>query len=512
MVTCNPKEALGPIKFIQCLLENQCPPEDMSQHGIGAHINHDDAMAQLIDEEMKFKKTMDSFQNEMPRLTHDYEIISYVKGHVKPAAYELLKAVAGIVFSKESIDVFLGNRRYTAYFQIVLQNFHAILLEGNMYEDVVTAASFSQDGNMKSGAFHLYGSLLDKMKPLFHSAGSSFCTHHCEIQCQGMAVSSLEEVLKEQHAQANKAFQALSKQVYPIPAGEEESLARFYREMVTFFEDGDFNPLMSSPTNPLGTQFQCIFQEMLIQVKLLIAKTQDHELQQDDIWFLNLLINKALPSIQAILERQCPYVDSLDLMESVVTLFDINVRAKNVSAVPAESNLRFHHSEWWLYGLPHLQFVAPKEGFFVIPTTASIGTTDFIKWKALPFGIIQIPFDILYVDRFFQTPLDFLVHDYQHARRHWWETYLNVYDTQFDVTRDIEFRPPSCYFESSDSVLHFSRGDWLQRVENLVRNETTTIMAGLMKMIKVQDFKSPEFRHLNLSSLPANVQEDERNM
>jgi len=134
------------------------------------------------------------------------------------------------------------------------------------------------------------------------------------------------------------------------------------------------------------------------------------------------------------------------------------------------------------------------------------------KWKALPFGIIQIPFDILYVDRYFQTPLEFLCHDYQHARRHWWETYLNIYATQFDVTRDIEFRPPSFHFESSDSVLHFSRSDWLQRVEDLVRTETTPIMTGLMKMIKIQDFKSAELRHLNMSELPANAQEGERNM
>jgi len=134
-----------------------------------------------------------------------------------------------------------------------------------------------------------------------------------------------------------------------------------------------------------------------------------------------------------------------------------------------------------------------------------------IKWKALPFGIIQIPFDILYVDRYFQTPMEFLVHDYQHARRHWWETYLNVYATQLGVTRDIEFRPPSCYFESSDNMLHFSRSDWLQRVEDSVRKETTPIMTGLMKMIKIQDFKSPELQHLNLGNLPANAQEDERN-
>merc|ERR1719316_2271089 len=32
-----------------------------------------------------------------------------------------------------------------------------------------------------------------------------------------------------------------------------------------------------------------------------------------------------------------------------------------------------------------------------------------------------------------------------------------------------------------------------------------------MKMIKIQDFKSAEFRHLNLSNLPASAQEDERN-
>jgi len=49
-------------------------------------------------------------------------------------------------------------------------------------------------------------------------------------------------------------------------------------------------------------------------------------------------------------------------------------------------------------------------------------------------------------------------------------------------------------------------------VEELVRKETTTIMAGLMKMIKVQDFKSSELRHLNVSNLPGNAHEDERNM
>eukprot|EP00441_Pelagodinium_beii_P017595 CAMPEP_0197669776 /NCGR_PEP_ID=MMETSP1338-20131121/72925_1 /TAXON_ID=43686 ORGANISM="Pelagodinium beii, Strain RCC1491" /NCGR_SAMPLE_ID=MMETSP1338 /ASSEMBLY_ACC=CAM_ASM_000754 /LENGTH=686 /DNA_ID=CAMNT_0043249413 /DNA_START=143 /DNA_END=2203 /DNA_ORIENTATION=- len=452
------------------------------------------------------------FKGELLRLTHDEEILSYVKEHIKPAAYNLLKALASIAFSTETIDRFIGNRRWAAYFQIVLQYFHANLLEGNMYEDAVMTASIDQDGEMKNGAFHVYTSLLDKMHVLLHSAGSPLCNTDCEIQHQGMAVSSLEDDLKERQTESNKAFQASSKQVYPIPAGEEASLARLYRDMLTFFEDGNYNPLMSSQ-NPFGAQvFESIFQEMLTQVKLLVAKIQDSELQKGETWFLNLLVNKALPNIETILDRKCPYVDSLELMEFIVTMFDINVRAKSVCAVPAESNLRFHHTEWWLYGLPHLQFVAPKEGFFVIPTTASIGTTDLIKWKSLPVGIVQIPFDTLYVDRYFQTPLEFLVHDYQHARRHWWETYLNIYATQFGVTRDIEFLPPSCYFGSRDSTLHFSRSDWLERVEDLLRRQTTPIMAGLMKMIKIQDFKSSEFRHLNMSNLPANAQEDEQNM
>merc|ERR1719337_741276 len=37
-------------------------------------------------------------------------------------------------------------------------------------------------------------------------------------------------------------------------------------------------------------------------------------------------------------------------------------------------------------------------------------------------------------------------------------------------------------------------------------------MNGLMKMIKIQDFKSAEFGHLNMSNLSADAQEDERNM
>jgi len=80
------------------------------------------------------------------------------------------------------------------------------------------------------------------------------------------------------------------------------------------------------------------------------------------------------------------------------------------------------------------------------------------------------------------------------------------------VTRDIEFGPPSSHFEPSGNMLHFSRSDWLKRVEDLVRDETTPIMTSLMKMIKVQDFKSRELQHLNVSNLPADAQEDERNM
>jgi hypothetical protein len=49
-------------------------------------------------------------------------------------------------------------------------------------------------------------------------------------------------------------------------------------------------------------------------------------------------------------------------------------------------------------------------------------------------------------------------------------------------------------------------------VEDLVRKEAAPIMTGLMKMIKIQDFKSTELRHLNLTNLPANAQEEERNM
>jgi hypothetical protein len=49
-------------------------------------------------------------------------------------------------------------------------------------------------------------------------------------------------------------------------------------------------------------------------------------------------------------------------------------------------------------------------------------------------------------------------------------------------------------------------------VEALVREETTPIMKALMNMIKVQDFKSRDLQHLNMSRMPATAQEDERNM
>merc|ERR1711972_1211634 len=37
-------------------------------------------------------------------------------------------------------------------------------------------------------------------------------------------------------------------------------------------------------------------------------------------------------------------------------------------------------------------------------------------------------------------------------------------------------------------------------------------MTGLMKMTKLQEFKSPELRHLNVSNFALDAQDDERNM
>merc|ERR1719473_948200 len=163
-------------------------------------------MTQLNDAEGKFEDTMDSFKDEIPRLTRNDDILSYVKEYVKPAAYALMKALAKLAFSKETIDIFIGNRRFAAYFQLVLNHFHAILLEGNMYEDVVMTAEFFQDGEMKNGAFHVYTGLLTKIKPLFHLVGSPFRNDDCEIQDKGTVVSSLQADLKEKQTQSNKVF------------------------------------------------------------------------------------------------------------------------------------------------------------------------------------------------------------------------------------------------------------------------------------------------------------------
>lgn len=506
-------DALAPVKAIQCLLENEWSAVEFLQHGEqndwgGKSADLGAATAQLSDEKSKLEGML-AFLEEAPDAG---TTVSYVKTHVKPAACGLLRALISTAFTPQMAEALAMNRRYAAYFQLVLNHFHAVLLEGNMYENSVLAATFGHDGRMRSGALHLYAGLLEKMEPLFGPSGNPSCQDAHELDSyQIKAASSLEGELGEQRTQSSKVFQSLSRQVYPLPAGEGAALASFYREVVHFFEENSYNPCMSSP-NPLGAEvFESIFREMRLQLEVLVARTQGKApLRGDDVWFLKLVVEQVLPRIEFILAKGCPYVESLDLVESVVTLFDVDVRAARVSA---ECNLRFHHTEWWLYGLPHLKFVAPREGFIVIPTTATIGTTDLIKWKALPFGIIQVPFDVLYVDRYLQTPMEFLVHDYQHARRHWWETYLNIYATQFNVTRDREFGPPSAYFEAGDEApLHFSRSDWLGRVEELIRDETTPIMAKLMKMIKLQDFKSLELAHLSVSRLPEAAQEEERNL
>ncbi len=101
----------------------------------------------------------------------------------------------------------------------------------------------------------------------------------------------------------------------------------------------------------------------------------------------------------------CPYAPTLRVLFEAVGFFDLVWRTRE--------NLSTHFQKNYWYRYESLMSRIPEA--IIIPTFDNISATDFLKVRGTAIYFVGLSTEPVYVDEFWQSPLEFLIHDLNHA-------------------------------------------------------------------------------------------------
>ncbi|MFZ3000653.1 MAG: hypothetical protein WA071_09990 [Undibacterium umbellatum] len=101
----------------------------------------------------------------------------------------------------------------------------------------------------------------------------------------------------------------------------------------------------------------------------------------------------------------CPYAPTLRILFEAVGFFDVACRT--------DKNLSTHFQKKYWYRYEELMRRIPE--VIIIPSFDNISATDLMKIRGTPVYFIGVSTEPVYVDEFWQSPLEFLIHDLNHA-------------------------------------------------------------------------------------------------
>jgi hypothetical protein len=101
----------------------------------------------------------------------------------------------------------------------------------------------------------------------------------------------------------------------------------------------------------------------------------------------------------------CPYAPTVRILFEAVGFFDVVCRT--------EKQLSTHFQKKYWYRYEELMRRLPE--VIIIPTFDNISATDLMKIRGAPLYFVGVSTEPVYVDEFWQSPLEFLIHDLNHA-------------------------------------------------------------------------------------------------
>jgi len=107
------------------------------------------------------------------------------------------------------------------------------------------------------------------------------------------------------------------------------------------------------------------------------------------------------------------YLPSIYAIKETISFFDIYERTYNSDNLGA-----YYHSFNYQYYFNKYMDIKQIKNYIFFPTLyTNIGATDIIKIRPVPIFIVGIVTEKVYVDEFWQSPLEFFIHDINHGRR-----------------------------------------------------------------------------------------------
>jgi hypothetical protein len=101
------------------------------------------------------------------------------------------------------------------------------------------------------------------------------------------------------------------------------------------------------------------------------------------------------------------YGPTIRVLIKILDFYDIIIRS--IKEVPPY----YHKYRYERY----VEFCISFKDLFIFPTFAYIGATDLIKLRPYPLFPVGMTLTLEFVDEYFQTPIEFFIHDINHSRR-----------------------------------------------------------------------------------------------
>lgn len=167
-----------------------------------------------------------------------------------------------------------------------------------------------------------------------------------------------------------------------------------------------------SDVNASFPEFEEVIKYIDCNIKLILNIEKEKDSKNYEM--LKLIGHIKLVNITNILyqikQKYLPYADTIRTIYDALEFFDIYERIDNKNLGP------YYHSLNYKYYMTKM--LDEPVNCIIFPTISNkIGATDFIKLRHVPIFLCGVSIKSIYVDEYLQSPLEFFVHDINHARR-----------------------------------------------------------------------------------------------
>lgn len=169
------------------------------------------------------------------------------------------------------------------------------------------------------------------------------------------------------------------------------------------------------------------FPELEGVIVYLIYKIFDSEnikIVKDNTVLFNLREQILIKIMSVMYESRIflPYEKTIETISDILFYFDTLSRIKeNIDNPYFHTRRYYYYQEYLLKQLPEN---------IVIPTIYSLGATDLIKSRCVPIWFCGVGTELVFVDEYYNTPIEFYMHDIQHCRRMYYHN-NEYFDTVF---------------------------------------------------------------------------------